>query len=207
MSSTAPNSRHLTVLLTGGLLAPALLQAVNEVAQKYRLTAYLTTLQNLRLLGLNDDNIDEVKKELLDRGVPVKVPGLFPSPKVCVGMPYCNLAQADTFELAEAMAARYGKRAGLKPKLKIALSGCPANCGGALLADIGIVATRSGLDLYAGGKGGPLPRVGRRLAQGLSAEEILVAVGRLVDYHQEKTGKKQRLFKLLDEPDFPFPVE
>lgn len=204
MEKTDQNTKHVTVLMAGGLLSPDEMEQVTETAKKFNLTLYATTLQNIRLLGANEENLDEIKAELSGKGFTLKAPGKFPLPKVCVGVPYCNLALADTFELSERITERYGDRKEVKPKFKISISGCPANCGGALLADIGIVATKKGFDLYAGGKGGPLPRVGQEVAKGLSADEAVDAVGKLADFHAANTNKKQRMFKLFDNSDFPF---
>lgn len=201
------NTKHVTILLQGGLLAPDTMQAIAGIARQYNLMLYCTTLQNVRLLGANEGNLEEIKKALQDLGLQLKAPGKFPLPKVCVGKPFCNLGISDTFALTDMIAEKYGSRTGVKPKIKIAIAGCPANCSGALLTDIGIVATRKGFDLYVGGKGGPLPRVGERVAVGLREAEVIEAVGRLVDFHTSHTPKKQRMFKLLKMPDFPYPLK
>lgn len=201
------NTRHVTVLVRGGLLSPETMQAIAGIARRYNLMLYCTTLQNVRLLGANDENIEEIQKSLQDLGLQLKVPGKFPLPKVCVGKPFCNLGIADTFALADAIMEKYGGRTEVKPKLKIAVAGCPAGCSGVLLADIGIVATRKGFDLYVGGKGGPLPRVGGKAATGLSEAEVVEAVGRLVDFHTAHTSGKQRMYKLLEMEDFPYPPQ
>ncbi|GAB4334879.1 MAG: NAD(P)/FAD-dependent oxidoreductase [Desulfobulbaceae bacterium] len=207
MSTRKEKNKHVTILLNGGLADPESMAAVATLAAEYGLTMYLTTAQNLRLLGADEENLDAIKKRIADLGLQIKGPGKFPKPKVCVGMPWCNLAVADTFALAEKIRERYGDRTGVKPKYKIAISGCPACCGGSKIADIGIVATRKGFELYVGGKGGPLPRTGKRAAAGLTGEEVLEAVGRIADYHAASTPKKQRLFKLADNADFPYRVE
>jgi len=204
MEHSYQNSRHVTLSLTGGLATCEMMEKINAVAARYNLTYYLTTAQNLRLLGATEENEAVIKKELLDQGLPVKSAGKFPKPKVCVGVPYCKLGVGDTFGLADKIAARYGDRYGVKPKFKIAVSGCPACCGGSMIADIGIVATRNGFDLYVGGKGGPLPRTGTRVARGLSEDELVEAVGRIADYHAAHTPKKLRMFKLFDNDDFPY---
>jgi NAD(P)H-nitrite reductase large subunit len=196
-------TKHVTLLVPGGLMTPEQLAAVHSVARTFNLTLYFTTAQNVRLLGANEENLGEIKGELSRLGLTVKGPGRFPKPKVCVGMPYCNLGLADTFALSEKIWRRYGERTGVKPKFKIALSGCPACCGGSMIADIGIVATRGGFDVYAGGKGGPLPKVGKRIGKGLGAEEVLDLIGELADYHAANTEKKQRMIKLVNQPDFP----
>ena len=67
------------------------------------------------------------------------------------------------------------------------------------------MATKKGFDLFVGGKGGPNPKVGRRVLRNLSEEEVVDAVETLVEFHDKKTGKKQRMVKLIDDPEFPFP--
>lgn len=199
--------RHVTIIIPGGQITPEQMATINEVTEKYSLTFYLTTAQNLRLIGASEVNIDSIKKDLNDRGFVLKGPGKFPMPKVCVGLPYCNLGLADTFSLSDRIFSRFGDRSGVKPKFKIAISGCPACCGGSKLADIGIIATRKGFDVYVGGKGGPLPRVGSRIAKGVTDDKVLEIIGTLADFHAANTPKKLRMFKLMDEPDFPYPAE
>lgn len=204
MKHTTERSGHITILLSGGLTAPGKMAAINTIAEKHNLILYLTTAQNIRLLGASEENLDTIKSELRELGLQLKAPGKFPFPKVCVGVPYCNLGLIDTFVLSDKILARYGGRTEVKPKYKIAISGCPASCVGSMLSDIGIIATRGGFDLYVGGKGGPLPKTGKKVAKGLSEDEVIDAVGKLADFHAAKTPTKLRMFKLLDEQDFPF---
>ncbi|MDH4321961.1 MAG: nitrite reductase [Desulfobulbaceae bacterium] len=201
--STAPQEKSLTMLLPAGRLPLSLMNKAREVAERYRLGVYLSTAQNLRLVGIRDEDFDAVKAELAPHG-DFKAPGKFPVPKVCIGKPSCNMGVVDPAELSARILERYGARTGVKPKFKIAISGCILNCGGALLADIGVVATRNGYDLYVGGKGGPFPKVGRRVLRDVGEAEILDAIGTMVDFHDAKTAKKQRMVKLFEEPDFPF---
>lgn len=203
MNQSKDNNKHVTILLPSGLISLETMSMINSVTAKYNLTHYVTTAQNLRLLGANEENLDAIKKELADLGLTLKAPGKFPLPKVCVGVPYCNLGLANTFSLSDKIIERYGNRTEVKPKYKISISGCPASCGGSKLADIGIVATRSGFELYGGGKGGPLPRTGKRIAKGLSEDEVIEAVGKLADFHAAKTPKKMRMFKLMEMDEFP----
>jgi len=59
--STAP---YITIALPAGRLAPAQFAAVNKVVQRYKLSTYLTTMQNLRLLGVQEDKTAEIKEKL-----------------------------------------------------------------------------------------------------------------------------------------------
>ena len=195
----------LTILLPAGRLPKELLDKVHELAGRHEFGLYLSTAQNLRLLEVREDRLDEIKAELAAVGAEFKGPGKFPLPKICVGMPHCNLGVIDTKTLSDRILARFGGRKNVKPKFKIALSGCTLSCSGALLADIGVVATRKGFDLYAGGKGGPNPKIGRKIGRDLSEEQVLDIIEKLVDFHDAKTTKKQRMIKLLDDPEFGFP--
>lgn len=199
-----PKELNLTILLPAGRLPLPMLNKVNELAQLHSLGLYLSTAQNLRLLGIKEEQMEGIKQELAALGADFKGPGKFPLPKICIGMPHCNLGIIDTEAFSNRITERFKDRKNVKPKFKIAVSGCTLSCSGALLADIGVVATRKGFDLYVGGKGGPNPRVGRKVGKELTEEQVLESIEKLVDFHDAKTTKKQRMIKLLDDPDFGF---
>lgn len=200
-------SKNLTILLPGGRLPRKVLARVSELAAAKGYGVYLTTIQNLRLTGIPESELDEAKRQLQAVGADIKGPGRFPKPRVCVGKPHCNLALVDTERLSERIWQRFGARTEVKPKFKIAIAACPASCSNALLADIGVVATRGGFDIYCGGKGGTRPRVGVRIARGVDEEGVIEAIAELAAFHDRKTGQKQRMYKLLEDPEFPFAVE
>lgn len=199
--------KNITILLSGGRLPVELLGKVDELAKEYSFEVYLSTVQNLRLACVPEEHFEKIRAELVAAGADLKAPGRFPKPKVCVGSPSCNLGLVDTEELGTRIWQHFGSRTNVKQKIKIAISACPAACSNALLADIGAVATRSGYDIYVGGKGGARPRVGQRIVRQADEERLLEVIGILVDFHDRKTSSKQRMFKLLDDPEFPFSVE
>ncbi len=195
----------LTILLPAGRLPLDIMRTTHDLAARYDLQIYLSTLQNLRLLNVPQSAVTEVKATLAALGADFKAPGKFPIPRVCVGSPHCNLGLIDTGELSEKILSHFANRNTTKAKLKIAISACVLSCSGTKTSDIGIIATRNGYDVFAGGKGGPAPKIGRRIQTGLSEEGLHKTIETLVDFHDSKTGSKQRMVKLLEEPDFPFP--
>lgn len=205
-TTEAPAKKTLTILLPGGALPQGLLARIDELAGRFEFELYLSTAQNLRLYGIAADDLEPLKVELAVLKVRFKEPGRFPLPRICIGKRSCNLGIIDTMALSDLLLARYGETS-VKPKLKIAIAGCPASCSNPMLADLGLVATRQGLDLYVGGKGGPQPRTGRRVLRQANDEEALAAIGRIVEFHNLRTAKKQRLVKLIDDPEFPFRAE
>lgn len=200
----ANSKTRLTILAPAGRLALPIMAKATELAQRYTLEVYLSTAQNLRLMGIDESDLPAIKAELAALGADFKGPGKFPLPRVCIGKRDCSTGIQDPEALSALILKRF-QRTPVKPKFKIAISGCPLGCPGVMTTDIGIMGTRNGWDVYVGGKGGPHPKVGRRVLQGASDEQVLAAIATLVNYHYEKTGKKQRLAKLVDESDFPFP--
>lgn len=196
---------NITVLLPAGRLPLDIMNKAHEMAAKFDLAVYLSTAQNLRLINVPEENADEVKAELAALGADFKAPGKFPLPRVCVGKDHCNLGVVDTEDISNKIIEKFKDKTTTKPKFKIAVSGCTLCCSGVMTTDIGVVATRGGYDIYAGGKGGPHPKVARRIISGATEEEMLDAIVKLVDFHDKHTKKKQRMIKLLDHPEFPWP--
>lgn len=194
----------LTILLPGGALPAEVLAKVNELRAAVSFDLYLTTAQNLRLYNIRAADLENIKGALLPLGVRFKGPGLFPLPRICIGQRSCNLGQIDTMAFSARILARFGAMTGVKPKFKIAIAGCPAACSNPILTDIGIIATRQGFDLYLGGKGGPQPRLAKRVMRQADEEQVLKFIEEVVAYHNNCPAKKQRFTKLLEDPQFPY---
>ncbi|MFH7320365.1 nitrite reductase [Desulfurivibrio sp. D14AmB] len=197
--------KRLTILLPAGRLPLPVMAKALELAQRHGLEVYLSTAQNLRLMGLDDGQLEQAKAELAPLGVDFKGPGKFPIPRVCIGSRDCSAGVQDPEDLSRRLLAHFQGRGPFKPKVKIAISGCPFCCSGVKTTDIGVMGSKQGFDIYVGGKGGPNPVVGRRIVRGADADQVLSTIEALIAYHDRKTPKKQRLARLLAEPDFPFP--
>ncbi len=194
----------VTILASAGRLSLGIMRVIQRLAEQYGLDIYLTNAQNIRLTGINEELLPGVKEELIAAGAQLKEPGTFLMPKVCTGPNQCKLAVVDPVGINDKIIAKFGGRENVKGKVKLAISGCNMCCSNAKLADIGIVATRKGFEVYAGGKGGAVPKVGIRIAREVAEEKLLDIIEKLVDFHDQKTVKKQRMFKLLSDPDFPY---
>ena len=199
--------KTLTILLPGGSLPFNVLAKVNKLSARYKFELYLSTAQNLRLYNIPENDLESIKDELVSMGVKLKGPGLFPTPRVCIGNLSCKLGIIDTISFSRKIMSRFGEMTDVKPKFKVALAGCPANCSNAVLTDIGIVATRQGFDIYLGGKGGSRPRTGIRVVRGGDEEKVLTVIGEVVDFHNRNTEKKKRIYKHLEDASFPYREE
>ena len=197
----------ITVLLPGGRLPLDIMEAALRAARKHNLGIYLSTLQNLRLLDVPASARDEIMAALTALNAEFKAPGKFPVPRVCVGQGHCKLGLIDTEGLSRRILEHFSSRETTKGKLKIAIAACILGCPGIGTSDIGIVATPGGYDIYAGGKGGTTPKISRRIRRGLDEGEVIRTLEVLIDFHDRKTISKQRMAKLMDDPDFPYPTE
>ncbi|MEN8198911.1 MAG: nitrite reductase [Thermodesulfobacteriota bacterium] len=204
--SDTPTGNSITLLLPAGRIPLTLIQTVHDLAGQYGFELYLSLSQNLRLLGVPGSAVDEVKKELTALGAVFKGEENFPLPRVCVGKPHCNLGLIDTAQLSKKILTHFADREKTKGKLLISIAGCTIGCPWTKNSDISIVASRAGFNMYVGGKGGPIPRVARRIKCKISEDEVLEVLDRLIAFHDEKTKSKQRMYKLLDDPDFPYPA-
>ncbi len=194
----------ITVLLPAGRLPLDIMAKAHELAGRYDLGIYCSLTQNMRLINVPESAVDNVKNELAELGADFKGPGKFPLPRICVGKDHCSLGLVDTEELSGRITARFAGREKTKAKFKIAICGCPLNCSSPKETDIGVVATKKGYEIYAGGKGGAFPKIGRRIKREATADEVVDIIATLVDFHHEKTKTKQRMYKLLADPEFPF---
>ncbi|THB76603.1 MAG: nitrite reductase [Desulfobulbaceae bacterium] len=201
---TSGKKTSITILLPAGRLDTPLMKTIAALSDQYGFSQYLSTLQNLRLIDVPEEHVEDIKKEIAQYEVGFKGPGLFPIPRICIGKPHCNLGVIDTEELSQEIITYFKNRKKTKAKLKIAISGCILSCSGTRTSDIGIVANRKGYDVYAGGKGGPSPKVGIRIKRDIGEAELLETIETIIEFHDQKTGKKQRLYKLISDETFPF---
>ncbi len=205
MSDNSPGV-SITVLLPAGRLPLAVMKAAHELAEQYDFAIYCSLAQNMRLINVPPSAVEHVKKELAALGADFKGPGKFPLPRICIGKPHCNLGQVDTEQLSRTILDRFSGRQNNKARLKISIAGCPVGCSWSKNTDIAIMATRVGYTVFAGGKGGQVPRDGRRIKVRATLDEVLDIIETLVDLHHRKTKTKQRMYQLLDSPEFPFPA-
>jgi len=203
MTNTIASTR-LTILLPAGRLPMAIMDKANELAKKYQLEIYLSTAQNLRLMGIREEDLPAIRGELAALGAQFKGPGKFPIPRVCIGVRDCTMGIGDPERISALILEKFKGKEKTKQKFKIAISGCTLGCSGVLTTDIGIMATRKGFDLYVGGKGGPNPKIGRRVLRDLDEQGVVAAVAELVEFHDAHTETKQRMVKLIDHPEFPY---
>lgn len=139
MRQKQKNNFSLRLRVVGGNVTAEQLAKIAEVSQKYGDGhVHLTSRQSVEIPFIKLEQIDEVKKALVEGGVQPGVCG----PRVrtvtaCQGSAICPSGCIDTYALAKELDARYYARE-LPHKFKFGITGCQNNCLKAEENDLGV---------------------------------------------------------------------
>lgn len=182
--------------IPGGIVQPAILRKIADVAEKYDAVLKLTSAQRIAIVGIKEQDIDRIWEELgMKPGAAIGL--CVRSIKICPGTTFCKRGQQDAVGIGLKLDEKYHGMA-LPFKLKIGVSGCMNSCAEPVIKDIGLMGTSKGYRLYAGGSSGLMPRLGNLIAEDLSESEALELVGRIIAFYKT-TNQKKRLGRIIDE--------
>ena len=183
--------------LPGGIVDPATLRNIANVAEKYGAAALkMTSAQRIAIVGLKEEDLDNVWAEL---GIkPGAAIGLcVRSVKFCPGTTFCKQGKQDAVGLGLKLDEKYHGMP-MPSKLKIGVSGCPNSCSEPAIKDIGIMGTAKGYNLMVGGSAAASPRLAEVVAKALSEDEVLDSVDRIMTFYKN-SGTKKRLGKFIED--------
>ncbi len=182
----------------GGITSAAELMRIAEVAVKYNVPMVkFTGGQRLDLLGIKKEDLPGVWKDL---GIPSghAYTKAFRTCKSCVGTDFCRYGVGDSIKLAQQIERRF-QGVESPHKMKLATAGCPRNCSEAYVKDLGAVAIEGGLwEIYVGGAAGGTIRKGDLLITVKTHEEVLLYMGRFMQYYREHGKYLERTYHFLE---------
>lgn len=178
--------------LIGGLVTPAQLRTIADVAEKYNAAALkVTGAQRIAIVGLKEEDIDPAWADLGMK--PGAAAGLcVRSIKICPGTTFCKKGFQDSVGVGTKLDGAYHGR-NLPNKLKFGVSGCPNSCADSHTRDIGLIGTPKGWIVYVGGKGGIKPRLGDQLVMNVSEEKLFDLMEQIIKIYDEHAQGKERL--------------
>ena len=188
-----------------GMISPAELRKLADVAEKYEIAAMkITSASRIAMVGFKEDQIDAAWKDLgITPGAAIGM--CIRSIQACPGTTLCRLGKQDSLSLGKEIDDRYhGYK--LPNKLKIGISGCINKCTRAEASEIGIhgqinpnsPTREAGYVIYLGGCGGITPRMGFKLDGVFEIEEVLSIIRRVVTFYKENAQSRQRLALLIE---------
>ena len=180
-----------------GIVTPALLRKLADVAEKYQAKALkITGATRLAIVGIKEEEIDKVWADL-DMS-PGRAVGLcIRSIRSCPGTTFCKLGQQDALGMGLKMDSLYHGME-LPGKCKMAVSGCQINCSESSVRDIGLIGRPNGWTLVVGGNVGAEPRLAQEIIAGLNDSQALEAVEKVVASYKQNAKKGERIGKMID---------
>lgn len=182
----------------GGVTSAAQLKRIAEVAEKYDVPMVkVTGGQRIDLLGVKKEDLPNMWRDL-DMPSGHAYGKTFRTCKTCVGTEFCRFGLGDSTALGIKIENRFQ---GLESpaKLKLATAGCPRNCSEALVKDVGAVAVEGGKwEIYVGGAAGANVRKGDLLLTVDSHEDVLLYMGRFMQYYRENAKWLERTYDFVE---------
>jgi sulfite reductase (NADPH) hemoprotein beta-component len=154
--------------------------------------------QNLVLPHVRQHDLPAIFARLKTIGLATPNAGLIGDIIACPGLDYCDLANARSIPVAQAIAKRFAdlERQHDIGELKIKISGCINACGHHHAGHIGILGVdKKGVEYYQlliGGSGAEDASIGQIMGPGFAAHEITDAVERLVDLYLKQRAPGER---------------
>lgn len=184
-----------------GLITPAQLRKIAEVAEKYKTAALkITSAARIAMVGLKEEDIDQAWQDLgMNPGAAIGL--CVRSVKACPGNTLCRLGQQDALTMGTELDTRYHGLA-LPGKMKMGVSGCPNQCAESSVKDLGLVGKAKGWTILVGGNAASHARIGETLCEGLSSEEALATCARVIGYFKEHGKKGERMGRFMDRIGF-----
>ena len=185
----------ITPRIPGGLVTPADLIKIAEVAQKYKGQLKITSGQRIAILGIKGEDVDAAWAELgMDPGV--KSPYSVKNVEVCPAS-FCKRARQNSMKLGLKLEKKYyGHEA--PNRLKIAVVGCLNACMSANGKDIVVLATEEGFIVRAGGSAGYHPRLPDAIAEKLTEDQAERMVDAVFGYYSETANFGEKLGLFID---------
>ncbi len=222
------DAQMLRVKVPQGVLSPAQLEALADVAGRYsRGFAHLTTRQNVQFHFVRLHDVEPAMRRLAEAGLTTRE-ACGNSVRNITACPYAGVAREEAFDVtpyAEALTRyllRHPLSSTLPRKFKIAFEGCPEDHVAAGINDIGWQArieaspgrVRHGFRVSVAGGTSTLTRAGHLLYEFLPAgdvldlsEAILRVFHRLGDYQHKQRNRMKFLVKSLGWDRFRAEIE
>jgi len=182
----------------GGVTTAEQLRKIADVADKYDVPMIkITGGQRIDLLGIPKEKLPEVWRDL-DMPSGHAYTKAFRTCKTCVGTDFCRYGVGDSTGLGVAIETKFQ---GIESphKMKLATAGCPRNCSEATTKDVGAVAIEGGRwEIYVGGAAGSRVRKGDILCTVSSHDEVLLYMGRFMQYYREHAKYLERTYDFVE---------
>lgn len=182
-----------------GDITDAQMRIVANLAERYSFDEVRATHeQNLCLPHVREADLHAVWTALNDAQLATANIGLASDIIACPGLDYCTLANARSIPIAQRLAENVAARGGEEAlgELKVKISGCINACGHHHVGHIGVLGVdKKGDEFYQitlGGSAAEDASLGEIVGRGLSSDEVVNAVEKLIDFYKDNRRGQER---------------
>ncbi len=206
-----PGYTSVTVSLKPHGIAPGdatdrQMELVADLGERYGFDDIrVTHAQNLVLPHVALDDVPAVHAALADAGLATANESLISDIICCPGLDYCNLANARSIPVSQAIQAAFSDPEDEADigQLHINISGCINACGHHHVGHVGILGVdKKGEEVYQitlGGRADEKATIGDIAGKGLAADEVPRALKRIVQRYRElRTDRQERFIDVLE---------
>ncbi len=177
------------------------MEAVADLAEQFgNSDIRVSHAQNLVLAHVALDDLPALHSALTSAGLGTANESLITDMIVCPGLDYCNLANARSIPIGQAVQQVFADPAYEDDigRLHINISGCINACGHHHVGHIGILGVdKKGEEFYQitlGGRADEQAAIGEIAGPGLKADDVPAALRRVVDHYRAVRTSKDELF-------------
>lgn len=146
-------------------------------------------------VAVQEERIEEVKEALKKVGLQIHPSGFYT--KSLIACNFCRGAEEAGLEIAEALDKAIAGHKVPSP-IKIGYAGCALGTSEPLLKDIAVVKMRDKFDIYIGGEAkGIKATLAELFLPGVSQEQIIPIVTRLITIYQEQGKNKEKYSRFM----------
>ncbi|MEL7492201.1 MAG: nitrite/sulfite reductase [Pseudomonadota bacterium] len=182
-----------------GDITDAQMRIVANLAERYSFDEVRATHeQNLCLPHVREADLHAVWTAVNDAQLATANIGLASDIIACPGLDYCTLANARSIPIAQRLAENVAARGGEEAlgELKVKISGCINACGHHHVGHIGVLGVdKKGDEFYQitlGGSAAEDASLGEIVGRGLSSDEVVNAVEKLIDFYKDNRRGQER---------------
>jgi NAD(P)H-nitrite reductase large subunit len=175
-----------------GIIDPDSMERIAKVVRDFRIPAVkITSGQRLMLIGIKEEDVEEVKRVLGPVGELCKN-----YVQACPGTDWCSYGVQDSMGMGARLDALVFRKT-FPAKVKVGVSGCSFSCGESRFRDVGLIGRPKGWIVLVGGNGGARPRLADELARDLDEDAAIDLVGRFFDYYAAACDTRLRTARFV----------
>ena len=199
-----PGLNYLGVVLAVGRMTDRQMRGLADLSDRFGSgTLRLTVWQNLLVSDVPDEQVDQLKRGLVDLGLGWSATAVRGGLVACTGAAGCKYAAAHTKEHARQIADYLETRIELDLPVNVHVTGCPHSCAQHYIGDIGLLATKVGIGedmvegyhLFVGGGYGAEQGIGREIYQDVTADRVPPVIERMLRAYLENRAGPDETFR------------